>query len=180
MNKQFIEYLDILDIHGNKTGIIKERNQAKKDSDIYKIIYLWIINNKNEVLLQKRSLKKQSNKGKWDCAVSGHVLAGESSLQALKREAKEELNLELNEKDLTLIYSDLGKNTKYEYHDVYVLKKDILIEKLIINKDEIDQIKYFNIIELIQLYNKNLFANDFHNQKIINIIKKEINKRNEC
>ena len=36
------EYLDILDINGNKIGV-KERIQASKDKDIYKIVYLWII-----------------------------------------------------------------------------------------------------------------------------------------
>ncbi len=169
------EYLDILDINGNKTGIIKERLQAKKDKDIYKIVYLWIINNSNKILLQKRSINRNSNAGKWDCATAGHVLAGETSIDALKRETREELNLEIDLKNLKLVYSQIGKNKeKYSYHDVYILKGNIMLNKLKIQTEEIDEIKYFTIDEVIMLFKNNLFANDFHNQEMINIIKKEI------
>ena len=39
-------------------------------------------------------------------------MAGETSIEAIKREAKEEINLTVNEKDLKLIYSGKGKDDK--------------------------------------------------------------------
>ena len=63
-----------------------------KINNIYRIVYLWIITN-GKILIQQSSFNKKSNPGLWDCAVAGHVLAGENSKEAILREAKEELNL---------------------------------------------------------------------------------------
>lgn len=86
-----MEYVDILDMNGNKTGEVKLREKASKEKDIYKVVYLWIVFN-NKVFIQQRAFSKKKNPGVWDCAVAGHVLAGEKSMDAVIREAKEELN----------------------------------------------------------------------------------------
>ena len=165
------EYLDILDINGNKIGV-KERIQASKDKDIYKIVYLWIINKENQILLQKRAITKKSNPGKWDCAAAGHVLAGETSIEAIKREAKEEINLNIHENDLKLIYSGKGKDDKIQFHDVFLLRSNININEINLQKEEVEDVKFFKVNQLVEIYNNGNFANDFHNNEVIEIIKK--------
>ena len=166
MIKNNKEYLDILDINGNKIGV-KERGQAKKDKDIIKIVYLWIINEKNEILLQKRALNKKSNPGKWDCAVAGHILAGETSIDAIKREAKEELNLDIDVNSLKLIYSGKGNDGKIQFHDVFLLMSNVDIKEIKIQEEEVESVKYFDFKKLLEIYNSGDFANDFHNDEVI-------------
>ena len=55
-----------------------------------------------EVLLQKRYNTGYMD-GKYDAACSGHLESNESLSMALVREAKEEINLEIDEKDLELV-----------------------------------------------------------------------------
>ena len=164
------EFIDVLDINGNKTGIIKNRKDASKDRDIYRIVYLWIIND-NGCLIQQRSFSKKANPGLWDCAVAGHVLSGESSIEAIAREAKEELNVKLDEKKLELIFSNIGyEKNRFQFHDVYLLNDNIDINKIKIQKEEVECCKYVNLKELQLIINDGKFAKDFHNP----IIYKEI------
>ena len=46
------EYFDILDENGKKTGKTKLRKEVHKDGDWHKAVHVWIINDKNEILLQ--------------------------------------------------------------------------------------------------------------------------------
>ena len=46
----------------------------------------------------------------WDITAGGHVLAGEFGFQAIIREAKEELGLDLNKNDITFIGSSISIN----------------------------------------------------------------------
>lgn len=48
------------------------------------------------LLLQKRSLSKDTQPGKWDTSVGGHVGFGQSYEEAARREAAEELGLVLD------------------------------------------------------------------------------------
>ncbi len=63
------------------------------ESHIWRIICVWIENNKGEVLLQQRSLKKKLGAGKWTCAVEGTVEVDDSYEDTAKREIEEEIGL---------------------------------------------------------------------------------------
>lgn len=58
---------------------------------LHPVIHIHIIDRYSRIYLQKRSMKKDIQPGKWDTAVGGHVSYGESILEAVYREAYEEL-----------------------------------------------------------------------------------------
>lgn len=60
---------------------------------LHPVVHLHIIDRSERIFLQKRSAKKELQPGRWDTSVGGHVIYGESILEALFREASEELNL---------------------------------------------------------------------------------------
>lgn len=60
---------------------------------LHPVVHIHIIDRFCRVYLQKRSLKKDIQPGRWDTAVGGHVAYGESIMEALYREASEELGL---------------------------------------------------------------------------------------
>ena len=94
-----MEILDILDKKGNIIGS-KERKEIYKDGDIHRTVHIWIINDNNELLVQKRSPKKDTFPNLWAISTAGHVISGETSIFAALRELKEELNLNVKEEEL--------------------------------------------------------------------------------
>lgn len=60
---------------------------------LHPVVHLHLFNPEKKLYLQKRSMSKDIQPGKWDTSVGGHVDYGESILQALLREAREELGL---------------------------------------------------------------------------------------
>lgn len=59
---------------------------------LHPVVHLHIISRDEKIYLQKRSASKRLLPLKWDTAVGGHVIYGEGIMEALRREAMEELN----------------------------------------------------------------------------------------
>lgn len=85
-------------------------------------IYMIIKNEKGEILFQRRCGSKL-----WPDFLglpAGHVDKGEDVYQALVREAREELNIDINVKDIedTFVVNRINKNLK-PYYDIYFVIK---------------------------------------------------------
>ena len=86
-------------------------------------IYMIIKNEKGEILFQRRCGSKL-----WPDFLglpAGHVDKGEDVYQALVREAREELNIDINVKNIedTFVVNRINKNLK-PYYDVYFVIKN--------------------------------------------------------
>lgn len=87
-----MEYLDILDEQGNLTGKIDTRENVHKNGVIHAEVTAVLYTENKKILLQKRASNKKTYSGVWS-TTGGHVLTGESKKEAIIREIKEELNL---------------------------------------------------------------------------------------
>jgi isopentenyl-diphosphate Delta-isomerase len=85
------ELLDVLDSRGRLTGAVKSRGEVHRTGFWHRTVHIWIINGKKQLLLQKRSINKESYPGLWDISAAGHITAGDSIRNAAIRELKEEL-----------------------------------------------------------------------------------------
>lgn len=141
-----MEYLDILDKKGNKTGEIKTREEVHAKGYWHKAVYICIINSKGEILLQRRSKDKNIFPNKLDLSVGGHPVSGENELEGLKREVLEEIGLNLNNTKLEYLftfsnkYTD-GKFIDNQYLDVYLAEMNFDINKLNLQKEEVSEVK---------------------------------------
>ena len=145
MNK---EYFDILDENGNKTGKTKLRSEVHRDGDWHKAVHIWIINDKGDILLQRRCAIKDSNPNMLDISSAWHLSAGDSSLDGAIRELKEELNLDVKTNELQFIKT-LKRSSKYtstflnnEFDDLYILRTNKTIDEMSFQKEEISEIFY--------------------------------------
>ena len=84
------EWLPIVDEKGEVTGQAPRSICHSGSKLLHPVVHLHITNDRHELFLQKRSMKKDLLPGMWDTAVGGHIGVNEKVEDALKREASEE------------------------------------------------------------------------------------------
>jgi len=87
------EIFDIVDSNDCVVGQA-DRQTIHKQSLIHRAVHILIQNGKGEWFLQKRSIWKDRNPGKWDSSAAGHLQAGENYESAAHRELLEELGID--------------------------------------------------------------------------------------
>ena len=136
--------ITIVDEQDNVIGY-KDREDLQHE-EIYRVSALWITNTKGEILLAQRSLTKSHSPGKWGPAVAGTVEEGESYDSNIIKEAKEELGLE-NIKPTTGPKERVTRKLNYSVQ-WYLLNIDKPEAEFIIQKDEVEEVRWFSAEEL--------------------------------
>ena len=98
-----MEYFDVLTPDGGRTGQVKERSAVHRDGDWHGTAHIWLVRRQNgrlQVLLQKRSRKKETFPGCFDTSCAGHLSAGDSFEEGALRELSEELGIRAQASDL--------------------------------------------------------------------------------
>ncbi len=149
------EYFDVLNERGEYTGKVESREKCHKEGLWHKAVAIFIVNSKNQVLLQKRSPLKKLWPNTWDITAGGHVLAGEFGFEAVIREIKEELGVELNKNDITFLGSSISYNIKGDivnnhFNEYYIVNEDIDETKLKLQEDEVSEVKWIDEDEIVK------------------------------
>ena len=139
-----MEYIDIFDENNNQTGEMKEKTQAHEDGNFHRTAHIWIMNDKKELLLQKRSATKKSHPNCWDISGAGHIKAGETVIEGAIRELNEELGIKANEDDLKFIaiVKSIKNPQNQEFGYVYLLKSNNEIKDYTFEDNEVSEVKY--------------------------------------
>lgn len=145
------ELIDVLDENGIKTGEVLTRKEVHRLGLWHRIIVVAIIDEKNQILMQQRSFKKDTNPGKWDISVAGHVSSGQTAIEAAMREIEEEVGLILEKNQLKYILTYKKESTvKKDYldkqiYDCYIAKaKEINMEEIVMQESEVEAVKLVN------------------------------------
>ena len=155
-----MESFDVLNEYGEFTGKIATREECHKNGYWHRAVYAFIIDNNGNVLLQKRSANKKLWPNMWDVTVGGHVDSGEFGRQALIRETKEELGIEISDEDIKYLVSSTSINEQGDiinkhYNECYLITKNIDVSNIVIQKEEVSEVKYFSREELIKRIDNN-------------------------
>lgn len=143
-----MEWFDLMDATGRKTGEKKEREAVHRDGDWHQSVHVWVIRN-GEVLLQKRAADKECFPGCWDAACTGHVSAGEDILEGALRELREEIGVQAKPEALRYLFTQQlcvhsGAFCSNEWNDVFLLDPAELPEKLQLQREEISAVKWMD------------------------------------
>lgn len=131
-SKGAFSMIDVLDHNGVMTGETLERSEVHKLGRWHRAVHLYLIDSKNNLLMQKRSEKVDHYPNQLSISVTGHVDAGEFSQQAMEREIHEGGGVEpskLNLKFMFSIKSEFAISADYidrQFNDVYIGKVDEL------------------------------------------------------
>lgn len=141
-----MEYFDVLDRNGELKGKILPKGAELGENEYDLGVHVYIYNEKGEYLLQKRTQDKEFRPGAWETHM-GHVISGETSKQAMVREIKEEIGLDIE--DIHFI-----KRFRWEkfnhFIDLFAVKADIDLKEIQIGKDEVDDVKFFSKEEMFE------------------------------
>lgn len=151
------ECFDIVDGEGKVCGKAPRSICHSRPGLLHQVVHLHVINSEDQIFLQKRSLTKQIQPGKWDTAVGGHVQSGENIESALKREAEEELGLN-GFKALALARYLWESDIESELVYMFVTRTD---QPLRLNRQEIDEGKFWKIKKIKAALAKNILTPNF-------------------
>jgi isopentenyldiphosphate isomerase len=90
------ELLQLVDRRGNPAGTALRSECHGNPGLVQAVVHLHLFDGTGRLYLQKRAADKDRYPGRWDTSVGGHVAPGESPEQAIRREAKEELGIDLH------------------------------------------------------------------------------------
>ena len=152
-----MEYLDICDEYGRPTGETVSRDEAHRKGLLHRTAHVWIVRKKEsgyDILLQKRSMEKESFPGMYDTSSAGHIPAGEEPLPSALRELKEELGIDAEPEDLAFagtfriqyektFHGRLFKDN--ETTRVYVYTAPVDEKSLTLQAAEVDEARWFDL-----------------------------------
>ena len=163
-----MEYWDIYDKDGNFTGR-KKGKYEKWDKDEYHLATeVWVINSKKQILIQQRSEKCQLLPGIW-ALTTGRVVSGETTRQGCIRELKEELGIEAKEEECNLVKS-LLKNRLGMIWEIYFLRKDVELEDVTLQKEEVSRVKLVNTDEFRDMLKEGIMCEYSEVYELLDII----------
>lgn len=148
-----MELLDVVDENNNLIGKVEDRETIHQKGLYHREVGIWIMNEKGEILVQKRSANKKQAPNKWGIT-AGHVDAGQEPSDVVIREVFEEIGLELTKEEIEFLFvakkhkkfSDTQYNNNFQY--IYFAKTNKKIEEYVIQEEELSELKYISIEEL--------------------------------
>ncbi len=142
-----MELLDVLDEQGNFTSKTKPRTDVHRDGDWHRTVHVWLLNSKQELLIQKRGPTKDLDPNCWMVSVAGHISAGATKEDTAIKEVFEEIGITLKKDQLEYLFTSPRTfiNDTYvfnELHDIFLVQVDILLEALKLEADEVVGVRW--------------------------------------
>lgn len=116
------EQFPLVDEQGNVIGSASRSKCHDGSRLLHPVVHLHIFNSAGDLFLQKRSLTKDVQPGKWDTSSAGHIDCGETADMAVCREASEELGVNIPNPEFLekyIIENEVERELSYIYRTVY-------------------------------------------------------------
>ncbi len=138
------EKVILVDEKDNQIGLM-EKIEAHEKALLHRAFSVFVLNNKNELMLQRRALHKYHSPGLWTNTCCSHQREGETTLNAAIRRLQEEMGFVTDvEEKFSFIYKAEFDNglTEHEFDHVLVGKYEA---EPLINKDEVAEWKWMDV-----------------------------------
>lgn len=173
--------IDVLNDDGTTTGKVLPMRQVHEQSLWHAAAHAWIYSDTGKVLVQKRAMTKGNLPGEWDVSAAGHVDAGETILQAMKRELKEELGVDAEESQ----FEPVGMIVSHQMYEKYQCEHREFWHVFFLelpetttcnfNDGEVEEVRWLSFDEFIKLKSKTGFVTTpAYRKLVIGELKKRI------
>ena len=158
-----MELNDIYDKDRNLTGRTHRRGTPWRKGEYGLVVCVWVYDGEGKVLMTRRAPGK-SFAGTWENS-GGAAVTGETSLQAITRELREETGIEAAPEEFHLLASD---RDRFCHYDFYTLRRSA-DTKVTLQPGETDDYKWVTIPEIHEMIENRqickVIANQFLRQK---------------
>jgi isopentenyldiphosphate isomerase len=154
------ELFPVIDEEGNVTGRTTRAVCHGGSMWLHPVVHLHIFNSDGALYLQRRSMSKDIQPGKWDTAVGGHVDYGEQIETALRREAREELALK-EFSPVELFHYVWQSQREREMVCAYRTTTDAVLTP---DLDEVSEGRYWTLAELQAALGTGIFTPQFEQE----------------
>ena len=151
-----MEIWDVYDINRKLSNKTIKRNEKMIHDQYHLVVHVCIFNDNNQMLIQQRQPFKKGFSNMWDVTCGGSALVNESSQMAVHRELLEEVGINFNFENKRCSFTI---NFDHGFDDFYVVKYDVEIDKLVLQSDEVQSVKWASKQEIIELIDNNTFIN---------------------
>jgi isopentenyl-diphosphate delta-isomerase len=137
-----LEFVDVVDKNDEYLKTIDRMSAT--NSDILRVVGVFVLNNNNEILLQRRSEKSFRYPSHWDCSGGGHVDSGEDYTKCAQRELYEETGIDTKLEFLGKYYIELDDGRKH----FIAFYKGKYNGEFHIDPNEVSRIEFFTTDEI--------------------------------
>jgi isopentenyl-diphosphate delta-isomerase type 1 len=155
---------ELFDVVNENDEIVGEATRREVHQDpklIHRVVHIWIINDKGEILLQQRSMKKDKAPGMWDISCGGHVRKGHEPEVTAERELEEELGIKADCKLIKKYVQGHAEQTEMVY--LYCAQHS---GPFTFNDGEVEQVKFFSKEDALKFIEADPLASYFAKQQI--------------
>lgn len=138
-----MEFNDIYDRNRKLTGRVHRRGSKWGTGEYGLVVCVWVYDGKGNLLMTRRAPQK-SFAHTWENP-GGAAQAGETSLQAIRRELFEETGIRAEESDFELLSST--RDAHY-FYDHYCLKSTVSLDQIVLLPGETDGVKWVSFLQV--------------------------------
>jgi 16S rRNA (adenine1518-N6/adenine1519-N6)-dimethyltransferase len=131
------ESLQVVDEHDQPVGGV-DRATVHAEKLLHRAVHIFVLNSGGELLLQRRSYRKDTHPRKWDSSAAGHVDVGESYIECAKRELAEEVGLIAEPTEIGQVSA--SERTGHEFIRIFAVRAEEVGE---LNEQEIETGGFF-------------------------------------
>eukprot|EP01012_Entosiphon_sulcatum_P035735 TRINITY_DN45401_c0_g1_i1.p1 TRINITY_DN45401_c0_g1~~TRINITY_DN45401_c0_g1_i1.p1 ORF type:complete len:206 (+),score=29.44 TRINITY_DN45401_c0_g1_i1:34-651(+) len=135
-----------------KTGLYESRKAVHATGLWHRAVHVWLYDpTSKKILLQQRSVHKDTNPGLWDISAAGHITGADPVNETATREVGEELGADIPVEKLQFLFTAIsqsngeGPNGPYEdneYQDVFVTTAATETTQFKIGESEVAAIRW--------------------------------------
>lgn len=149
-----MELWDIYNSDKTKSNKTMVKGKKFEEGAYHLVVHACIFNLKGEMLIQQRQPFKSGWSNMWDITVGGSAVSGETSQTAIERELFEEIGLKIN---LQNVQPHLTINFDVGFDDVYLIEKELDINNLVLQYEEVQRVKWATLDEIFQKLDEGTF-----------------------
>jgi len=154
-----MEIWDLYDENRQKLNKTMSKSE-KRPGGVFNVrVHLCLFNKKGEMLIQQRASNKKHWPNIWCITLSGGVVAGENTNDALRREINEEFGLE--KLDLSHERPFFTINTEGSFQDYYLIEKDIKLKDIKFKDGEVQAVKWASKEEILEMIENKQFMQHY-------------------